>query len=104
MKTPELGFELYQWLVDTVDNIKSRVFGWMLMMQARIIVKDIERYAEEEGVPRPSAKNHFGDAGAKAQPRHTDDGGVRPHSTVGKASHTADEVSAPIPAPHALPT
>ena len=32
-KTPELGFDLFQWLVDTVDNIKSRVFGWMLMMQ-----------------------------------------------------------------------
>ena len=46
VKTPELGFKLYQW-----DNIKSRVFGWMLVMQVRIIIKDIERYAEEEGVP-----------------------------------------------------
>ena len=33
-KCPELGFELYQWLVDTVDNLKCRVSGWMLIMQA----------------------------------------------------------------------
>ena len=26
-KSPELGFELYQWLVDTVGNLKCRVFG-----------------------------------------------------------------------------
>ena len=50
-KTPELGFELFQWLVDTVDNLKCRVYGWMLMMQARIIIKDIERFAEDQGVP-----------------------------------------------------
>ena len=50
VKFPELGFELYQWLVDTVDNLKCRVFGWMLMMQARIIIKDILQYAEEQGV------------------------------------------------------
>lgn len=50
VKCPELGFELYQWLVDTVDNLKCRVFGWMLMMQARIIIKDILQYAEEQGV------------------------------------------------------
>ena len=51
VKVPKLGLELYQWLVDTVDNIKSRVFGWTLLTQARIIIKDFERYAEEEGVP-----------------------------------------------------
>ena len=50
-KTPELGFELFQWLVDTVDNLKCRVMGWMLLMQARIIMKDIERFAEDLGVP-----------------------------------------------------
>ena len=50
-KCPELGFELYQWLVDTVDNLKCRVSGWMLIMQARCIIKDIEKFAEENGVP-----------------------------------------------------
>ena len=50
-KSPELGFELFQWLVDTVDNLKCRIYGWMLMMQARIIIKDIERFAEDRGVP-----------------------------------------------------
>ena len=50
-KMPELGFELYQWLVDTVDNLKCRVQGWMLMMQLRFIIKDIEQFAEDNGVP-----------------------------------------------------
>ena len=45
------GFELYQWLIDTVDNLKCRVSGWMLIMQARCIDKDIEKFAEENGVP-----------------------------------------------------
>ena len=45
-KCPELGFELYQWLVDTVDNLKCRVKGWMLMMQARILINDIEKFVD----------------------------------------------------------
>ena len=49
-KCPELGFELYQWLVDTIDNVKGRVFGWMLMLQAKIIMKDIETFAEENNL------------------------------------------------------
>ena len=37
--------------VDTIDNLKSRLFGWMLTGQARIIQQDIEKYCEENGVP-----------------------------------------------------
>ena len=39
---PELGYELFQWTVDTINNLKSRLFGWMLTEQARIIKQDIE--------------------------------------------------------------
>ena len=46
-KCPELGFELFQWLVDTVDNLKCRVKGWMLTQQALLIQADIEKYSEE---------------------------------------------------------
>ena len=50
MKATDLGFEFHQWLVDTVDNIKGRVFGLMMMLQARVIIRDIEKCAEEEGM------------------------------------------------------
>ena len=49
-KCAELGFELYQWLVDTIQNLKCRVKGWMLTQQALLIKEDIERFAEENGV------------------------------------------------------
>lgn len=48
--TPDIGFELFQ-LMDTVGNLESTAFSWMLMMQARIIIKYIDRSAEDEGVP-----------------------------------------------------
>ena len=48
---PELGYELFQWTVDTINNLKSRLFGWMLTEQARIIKQDIETYCEAHGVP-----------------------------------------------------
>ena len=37
-------------MVDTVGNLESRVFGCLLMMQARILIKYIGRYAEDESV------------------------------------------------------
>ena len=51
IKCPELGYELYQWTVDTIQNLKQRLFGWMLTEQARIIAVDIEKYCEDEGLP-----------------------------------------------------
>ena len=48
---PELGYELFQWTVDTINNLKSRLFGWMLTEQAHIIKQDIETYCEAHGVP-----------------------------------------------------
>ena len=51
IKCPELGYELYQWTVDTVQNLKQRLFGWMLTEQAKIIALDIEKFCEEQGIP-----------------------------------------------------
>ena len=35
---PEIGYELFQWVVDTIFNLKTRINGTMLMHQAFQIV------------------------------------------------------------------
>ncbi len=42
IKCPQLGYELYQWTVDTIDNLKSRLHGWVLTEQAKVIKQDGE--------------------------------------------------------------
>ena len=48
---PSIGFELFHWFVDTVDNLASRLSPQLMLNQAFVIREDLRERAEREGLP-----------------------------------------------------
>ena len=47
MKCPELGAELFNWFVDSLQNIKGRIPSFLLLDVARVLCKDLQQWHEE---------------------------------------------------------
>ena len=56
---PEIGFTLYQWLVDTVHNLCSRLSRTMVTEKAKCIAAQVSVKYEADGASRTAAKDNF---------------------------------------------
>ena len=47
-KASSIDFELWQWFVDTIQNVKGRLPAWLLLAEAEHLAGDLKRWAQRE--------------------------------------------------------
>ena len=47
-KASSIDFELWQWFVDTIQNVKGRMPAWLLLAEAEHLAGDLKRWAQRE--------------------------------------------------------